>query len=187
MISVSQPLSKAAFCQLSDVWPRYLTVAELRQQARQRIQADGIADGGNAVDDFQVLGQCLVTAYTTASKRHIVDLLVSAPRYALEIEDRPRGSPLARYQAATCNRVTNLRNETVALDDLDRQVLLRLDGTRKPRDLLEMLVSLVEQGVLRVDEKDRPPPSPARVREILEVAVDRELPKLASLALLVGP
>ncbi len=187
VISVSQPLSKAAFCQLSDVWPRYLTVAELRQQARQRIQADGIADGGNAVDDFQVLGQCLVTAYTTASKRHIVDLLVSAPRYALEIEDRPRGSPLARYQAATCNRVTNLRNETVALDDLDRQVLLRLDGTRKPRDLLEMLVSLVEQGVLRVDEKDRPPPSPARVREILEVAVDRELPKLASLALLVGP
>jgi methyltransferase-like protein len=93
---------------------------------------------------------------------------------------------LARYQAATCNRVTNLRNETVALDDLDRQVLLRLDGTRKPGDLLEMLVSLVEQGVLRVDEKDRPPPSPARVREILEVAVDRELPKLASLALLVG-
>jgi len=187
VMSVSQPLSKAAFWQLSDVWPRYLTVADLRQKARQQIQAEGGQDGGEAVDDFQILGQCLVTAYATASEHRIVDLLVSAPRYMLEIGDRPRGSPLARYQAASSNHVTNLRNETVALDDLDRQVLLHLDGTRNCGDLLQMLVGLVERGILRVDEKDRPAPSAARVREILESAVDRELPKLASLALLVDP
>jgi methyltransferase-like protein len=92
---------------------------------------------------------------------------------------------LARYQSAAGNRVTNLRNETVDLDDLDRHVLLRLDGTRNLLDVVEMLVALVEQGSLRIDEKDRPAPSAARVRALLESAVGRVLPKLASLALLI--
>jgi methyltransferase-like protein/2-polyprenyl-3-methyl-5-hydroxy-6-metoxy-1,4-benzoquinol methylase len=187
VFSVSQPLSKAALCQLSDDWPRYVTVADLRHKARRRLQAEGAQESGEAVDDFQILGQCLVTAYATASKGHVVDLLVSAPRHTLKIAEQPLGSPLARYQSASGNRVTNLRNETVDLDDLDRHVLLHLDGTRNSLDVVEMLVALVEQGSLRVDEKDRPVPSAARVRALLQSAVGRVLPKLATLALLIEP
>ena len=185
-ISVAHPLAKAALVELSQAWPRYLNVAELRHRARQRIQSADSKDG-NDVEDFKILGQFLVTAYQTASKRPIVDLQVAAPRHAIEVGQRPLGSPLARYQAASRNRVTNLRSETIALDDLDRQTLLLLDGSRTADDLLAMLVDKVEKGQLRVDEKDRPTPSADRVREILAAAVERELPKLAGLALLIAP
>lgn len=186
VFSVSHPLSRAAFWQLSQVWPHYMTVADLLQTARQHLHADGDQKAGNTAEDLQILGQCLMTAYTTASKRHIVDLLISPPRYTLDVGDRPLASPLARYQAASGHRVANLRSETVALDDLDRHVLLHLDGAQQRGDLLEILVGLVEQGVLRVDQKDQPALSAAQARDVLNIAVGRELPKLASLALLVG-
>jgi methyltransferase-like protein len=128
-----------------------------------------------------------VTAHTTASKHYIVDLLASAPRYTLRIENRPQASPLARYQAASTNRVTNLRSETVALGDLDRKVLLLLDGTRRPCEIVDVLIGDVGQGTLHVEEKDQPAPSGDRLRGILNAAIDRTLPKLAGLALLVNP
>jgi methyltransferase-like protein len=185
VISVSQPLSKAAMLHLSEIWPRYLSVTDLRRCARQRL--NGCAGGEDATEagDLQVLGQCLMAAYTAASRPGIVDLQISAPRFTADFGARPVGSPLARCQAASSNRVTNLRHESVALAELERRILLHLDGTRGSSELLELLLGLVQQGELTVDEQGHRAESADRIRELLARAVDRGLSQLASVALLV--
>ncbi len=170
---------------LAEIWPRYVNVGELRQRARRRLNGHAGEDGATQSGDLQALGQCLLAAYAAARRGGVLDLRASPPRYAVDPGERPVGYPLARYQAASGSRVTNLRHESVALGELKRRLLLRLDGTRGRSELVEMLVALVQQGELSVEEKGQRPESTARIRELLAQAVDRALSRLASLALLV--
>jgi SAM-dependent methyltransferase len=49
------------------------------------------------------------------------------------VTERPRASALARYQARTGSRVTNLCHLPVELDEKSRKMLLALDGTRRKK------------------------------------------------------
>jgi methyltransferase-like protein/2-polyprenyl-3-methyl-5-hydroxy-6-metoxy-1,4-benzoquinol methylase len=185
VISVSQPISKAAMLHLSEIWPRYVSVAELRECARQRLSNRSSSQGAVEAEELQILGQFLVTAYTAASRPGIVDLRSSPPRYTSTVSERPIASPLSRYQAESANRVTNLRHEPVTLPELERRLLLNLDGTRGRPELLEMLLGLVHRGDLQVEAQGQRVEAPARVEEHLGHALEKGLTQLAGLALLV--
>jgi methyltransferase-like protein len=185
VISVSQPISKAAMFHLSEIWPRYVSVVELRQCARQRLSGRSSSQGAAEADELQILGQFLVSAYTAASRPGIVDLRSSPPRYTSNVSERPIASPLSRYQAESANRVTNLRHEPVTLPELERRLLLNLDGTRGRPELLEMLVGLVHRGDLQVEVQGQKVKAAARVEEHLGHALEKGLTQLAGLALLV--
>ena len=106
VMSVSQPISKAAMLHLSEIWPRDASVLELRQCARQLgLSGRSSSQGATEAEELQILGQCLVSAYTAASARGIVDLRSSPPRDASSVNERPIASPLSRYQAKSANRV----------------------------------------------------------------------------------
>jgi methyltransferase-like protein len=59
---------------------------------------------------------------------------------------RPSASRLARYQAATSALVTNLCHMPVQLDEVGRHLLLLLDGTRTPNDIVRALSSIPGAG-----------------------------------------
>ena len=94
--------------------------------------------------DMQMLGQCILGGYTSSG--HLLELCTQPPRFTLEVTARPVASPLARLQARSANNVTNLRHETVMLDEVGRMLLKHLDGSRDRAGLRDILMDLVKSG-----------------------------------------
>ena len=79
-----------------------------------------------------------------------------------------------------------MRHESVELDELHRQLLLRLDGSRDREALLREIGKLVDEGHLAM-QQDGQQPSPQEMKRMIEGnAFDRKLTDLARLALLIG-
>jgi hypothetical protein len=58
------------------------------------------------------------------------------------VTDRPRASALARYQAAAGSNVTNACHIPVQLDEIARQMVILLDGTRTVKEIARELSAL---------------------------------------------
>jgi methyltransferase-like protein len=147
------PLAKAALVHLAAIWPRAVLFDDLCAAARARLNA---SSGNTATEletreDVAMLGQCLLTCYL-AGPDDLVYLSTSSPRFVPDASARPLASPLARLQAAVANRATNLRHQTVPLDDLSREVLLRLDGEHDHTALLDDLKQTQRQGPLALSQ-----------------------------------
>lgn len=127
------------------------------------------------------LGLSVLRVYLSS---RILELHVAPPPFVVELSERPVASALARLQAAAGTQVTNLRHESVQLGDIERHVVLQLDGTRSARDVVEamhehaMALGLRREGVL-VDD-------PAEARALLDTTVPQVLRRLATGALLVS-
>jgi hypothetical protein len=134
--------------------------------------------------DTQILGQCLLTCYLSDS-RSPVHLHTHPPHFALELTARPVASPLARLQAATSNKVTTLRHQTVLLDDFIRTVLRHLDGSHDRAALLQTVEKAVLQGGLTLEALPDPARDAARRREVLGKALEQALSQVAANALLI--
>jgi methyltransferase-like protein len=137
-VKTTDPLAKAALIHLAEVWPRAVPFEELRVAARARLGLGGGPDRPSAEEDARVLGQCLLTCYLSDADG-LVHLWTQPPPFAAEAGERPRASPLARLQAAASAAATNLRHETLVLDDFSRAVLGLLDGRRDRPALLREL------------------------------------------------
>jgi len=104
---------------LVGVAPRIVPVAEV--VAWQRAHAREDAGVGRPVAEL-LLDACFAGS---------VDLYVDPPALAAVPSEKPRASPVVRWQAARQRAVTNLRHETLHIDDpFALQLLVLLDGTR---------------------------------------------------------
>jgi methyltransferase-like protein/cyclopropane fatty-acyl-phospholipid synthase-like methyltransferase len=184
-LSTKEPLIKAALVTLSEAWPRALAFDTLLATARARLHPAAAPDPATLDRDAQQLARCLLTAYTSASTG-LLDLHVHPPRLAGDVSECPVASLLARLQAATGNRVTNLCHELVTLDELERHLLPQLDGSRDRAALVETLAGLALRGVLQVHQGGQPVRDGETLRKLLDRALEQQLPKLARNALLVG-
>ena len=182
-LSSADPIVKAAMVHLAEVFPQTVPFDTLRAVARARL-GESKPDAALVARDTQQLGNCLLSCYMSAA--NLVELHLHSPRLVLEISPRPVASPLARLQAATGPRVTNLRHEIVNLDEFERPMMCMLDGTHDRAALVEGLAGLVAQRVLQIQEEGRPVKDAARVRRVLATALEEHLSKLARAALLVG-
>jgi len=109
--------------------------------------------------------------------------------FATQVEDKPQASGLARHQAERSYRVTNLRGETVTLDELHRQALRQLNGRRDAAQVAETLLGSLKAGelVLQRDSDKSKVTDEAEMRRLLGPALDKVLANLAKKALLVAP
>ena len=124
-VTTTHPLSKAAFLVLGAIWPRWLAVPDLLAAARARVSAAG-GRLATAEDETRLLG-FLLRSYGA----NVTQLRSMACPFVTEISERPRASALARLQSRTLTEVTNLRHQSVRLEDsLVRRFLQLLDGTR---------------------------------------------------------
>src|SRR5690606_19642991 len=111
--------------------------------------------------------------------------LTPAP-FTTEVGEAPATTPLARLQAEQGYRITNLRGEQVTLDELHRQALRQLDGTRRVGEVAEALMGELRQGqlVLQRDGDKRQVTDEAEMRKLLGPALEKVLENLARKALL---
>jgi methyltransferase-like protein/2-polyprenyl-3-methyl-5-hydroxy-6-metoxy-1,4-benzoquinol methylase len=175
--STTEPILKAALVHLAEHWPEAVPFAALAAAARARFGGNPAA--GQA-GDRDLLGKSLLQLYSA----NLIELHSFLPPLARQVPEHPRATPLARLQAAAAGGVTNLRHECVPLSDLERNVLVHLDGSRDRAALLEHLADLVKRGLVSVQEAGQPVHAPEKIRSTLMVALDQCLVGLAQRGLL---
>jgi hypothetical protein len=169
-LTTSHPLTKAAFLVLGEEWPRWIPVPELLVRARARIAEAG----GPSPDDEDE--RSLLRFLLQGCGAEAVQLRSQPCPFVTVPTERPRASALARLQALRGDGVTNLRHETVRLDDaVVRKLLSLLDGTRDRTAAGEELALLRREAAEAGDQ----PLLAARSAEI-----DGILERVAKLALL---
>lgn len=179
-LASQDPLMKAAMCYLAEVCPQTVPFEALLEAVRSRLQ---LPPEESARDrDARVLGTRLLNAYLS----NFIELYVRPHRYPLEASERPVASPMARWLAREGPSVTNLRHENVRINDIARQLLPLLDGSRDRRALLQQLAELVATHVLKVQLEGQFVHDPAAVEGILQAALDETLHLLARSACLIG-
>jgi methyltransferase-like protein len=185
VLTITNPVCKAAMLYLSDIWPRALTFEQLLDAARTRLDpaAPHVVSATALAHDRQSLGDMLLRCLSL----DLVDFHLSPPLFAPEAGETPRARPLARYQARRTKSVTSLRHEQVVLDDeVSYYLLLNSDGTRDRAALVESLAQLVDGGSLVVRDEGDVLTEPEDVYEYLYEALARGLTRLARAALLVN-
>ncbi len=124
-LTTQHPLSKAAFLELGELWPRWISIPRLLAAARARVLAAG---GSPATDEDETrLLRLLLASYLA----YVTHLRSMACPFVTNASERPRASALARLQSRTLTHVTSLKHTSVQLEDpLVRRFLQLLDGTR---------------------------------------------------------
>ena len=168
-VATDEPLLKLAMRALTECWPRSLPFEDLHRIVRDHAEPEA-------------LGEALLQAFAA----DVVDLLTHEPGFVSGVSERPVASPLARLQAESGPRVTNVTHRTIVLGPFDALVLPRLDGQRDRRALLDSLVEAATSGVFTIDREGRPITDAAQLRGILGPTLDASLGQFARNALLVG-
>ncbi len=178
-ITVTDPFVKNALMMLIEHAPAAVTFEEILAEARKRGPlAEGAA--ANPVNDFNQLATSLLQCYTLG---HVQLSMLPAP-YLAKPSENPQANGMVRAMAETSNRVTNARHEMIQVNDLDRQVLRSLDGTKSKEQVVDSLLSLIGTGTLTARENNQPVTDPVKLRELFEREYPNCLDRLAKLALL---
>jgi methyltransferase-like protein/2-polyprenyl-3-methyl-5-hydroxy-6-metoxy-1,4-benzoquinol methylase len=177
-VATDYPLAKAALTHLSRVYPLSMHFDDLITVA---LALRGSGNGQNNIEagaEAQALSEILLHTYAAG----LLELFSRAPDYVTRVGEHPRASALARWQIERGTIVTNQRHINVEVEDeLGRQLLMLLDGTRNREMLLNDLSSKPifdeKQAALRDSSPERP---------LLAQGLEENLEKLAKLALLVS-
>ncbi len=165
-LTTNNPLLRAALHGLFAAWPRAVAFGALHAEIRRRLsEVPGVPE------DADTLAGLLLQCHQAG----MVELQTAPLPIAGETGERPLASPLARLQARTEPRVTNLRHRLIDLDEFDRLVLVQLDGTRDRAALSEVLREAVDAQNL----------TPEQVREALAGQLEEALYRLQRSALLM--
>ena len=170
------PLTKAALRILAAAWPRAIPFGELIGEALDVI---GVSPTLNA---SQRLATDLLQLYAAGA----VELHGMPSAFTTSVSKAPRAGTLARLQAARGGRVTNFRHESLALNDVERQLLTLLDGTLGREQVIERLLAAVESGQLQLKRGDQPIVDRADRLEQVGRFYDQLLPHLGRKALLAA-
>jgi methyltransferase-like protein len=184
-LTTKEPIVKAALLCLGEIWPQAVHFSELRELARSRLPASVPAGEDTAARDTQRLGQALLTAYASPASG-LVRLSLHHPRFTVKISERPSVTPFARLQAAAGQQATNLRHEGARLVEFTRQVMLHLDGKRDRSALVDVLVRLRAQEVLRIHQDGKLVTDPVALSKLLPEVLEQQLSALAKNAFLVS-
>lgn len=162
-VSTSNAWLKAALTSLLNHWPRLLSFEEVCSAARRQL-----GDSPDARLDPLADAALLKLPLLQCGMKGLVELHVRRWPNVAEVSGRPRANPLARLQAKTDRIVTNWRHAQVQLGEVDRQLLLQLDGRHTHTDLLRSLSTLAESGELTLglgadDSTLSSPPALARL------------------------
>ena len=160
---------KAALDALADRWPWTLSWQELVDAARARLGRVGRAAAPDLEARIEVLLERLI--------------LQGQARYRIDpVSPEPACTPIrlsesARRMAELTREdvdafVFNHWHELLPLAPVDRYLLPLLDGRRNSHALLEGLLNVVGQGLIRIDLDDGGVPNEEGVRDVLAQWID---------------
>ena len=142
--STNIPSVKAALVALFNAWPTAISFQDLSD-----VVSRGSCETAPA-ETPEGLADSLVQCYLS----NVVAMHVSPPRFANLPGERPRANPLARCQCSLGQPVANLRHRLVQLNDVDRLVLNKLDGSADRATILSELTEAVRDATKPVDTHD---------------------------------
>ena len=181
VLRTDHPLAKAALWQLGEVSPRALRWSELLAvtQARLHEAGTGVQVEGNE----RSLAEIMLAAYGAG----MVQLHLWQPEMVSTVSERPVASPLARWQAQRQNTLTSLLHQAVEPDDeLTRELLLLLDGTRDHAALRdELLAGMLDQQATVTLPDGTTHGDRETLRRVIDERLEENLHKCAQMALLV--
>jgi len=182
-ISCKAPLTKIALRTLQREWPMPVAFPELLARCKAEAAAAGYPADEAGAEDF-LAGEML-----TGMAAGVLEWRLTPVAFTTVVADQPATTALARLQAAQGYKVTNLRGELVTLDEMHRQTLKQLDGSRGLAQLTEALMAPVRRGelVLQRDSDKQPVTDEAEMRKLLGPALEKVLQNLARKALLKRP
>jgi methyltransferase-like protein len=172
-------LTKAAMRILAAAWPKAVLFEDLFTDAAH---AYGKADVTAASRDRRRLAGNLLKLYAG----NAVEFHSIPSAFVTLVSEKPCATSLARLQASQHARVTNLRHESVVVNDVERQVLSLLDGTRTRSEIVDQLAAGVAAGKLSLKRGDESITDPADRVSQLGRMYDQLLPQFARKALFVA-
>jgi methyltransferase-like protein/2-polyprenyl-3-methyl-5-hydroxy-6-metoxy-1,4-benzoquinol methylase len=179
-VATDYQLAKAALAHLAEIYPGSMAFPSLLDAARKMIGEPAPVDGG---EEVETLSEILLRIYGTG----VLELYTRAADYVVEVSERPAASPLARFQVERGPAVSNLRHVEVEVEDeIGRELLKLLDGTRNRDALLEDLAAAVISQKLLLTKDSKPEEDADEIRSVLSKDLEANLQKLAKLALLVS-
>jgi len=179
-LSLNQPLAKAAAVALHDRWPCSVGFEELWDDVVERL-------GPLAAEVTSPHGRDAFALLLLAGHRmNLAELTTYEPPITPEPGERPRIGALARRQAARGERVIDLRNWVAELQDFDRLLLPRLDGTHDRASLREQFTRDVAEGRLKLRNDDQTALDPAEISEVLTRLIDESLRRIVGAALVLA-
>jgi len=179
-LTCRSPLTKVALRILQRDWPLPVRFADLVVRSKAESSKQGFPADEATAEEF-LAGEIL-----TGMAAGVVEWRLGAVSFTTEIGTNPATTQLARLQAERGYKVTSLRGESVTLDEIHRQTLKLLDGTRDLAQLAEALLALLKSGelVLHRDTDKARVTDEAEMRSLLAAALDKVLTNLARMALL---
>jgi methyltransferase-like protein len=181
-INCKHPLTKLALLELARQWPMPVAFPDLYRHCRTETEKAGHPTKETNPEDF-FAGEMLA-----CMAAGVLEWRLTPAPFTTVIGKNPAVSALARLQAGTGYDITNLRGETVKLDEIHRQTLKQLDGNLDMKALTDALLASVKRGEL-VLHRDRDNKSlvteEKEMRELLGPALEKVLANLAKRALLL--
>jgi methyltransferase-like protein/2-polyprenyl-3-methyl-5-hydroxy-6-metoxy-1,4-benzoquinol methylase len=169
-VTCRSPLTKAALRELHAQWPMPIAFKQLADHCK--VDAAG--------------AEFLAGEMLTCMAAGVVEWRLTPVLFTTRIGTTPATTPLARLEAQRGYKVTNLRGESIVLDELHRQTLRQLDGKRSLSELTEGLMVSLQKGdfVLQRDGDKSSVTEAAEMRKLLGPALEKVLANLAKKALL---
>jgi methyltransferase-like protein/trans-aconitate methyltransferase len=137
-VTMSHPLVRAGLHVLIDARPAALSFPLLVERTRARDEVQGT----------DVSAEVLADAMLRCATVRLLDLTTHPEACSTSLSERPVASPLARLEARTVSVVTSLLHVELTISDLDKYVLLLLDGTHDKRAIVDQVVEALGRGEL---------------------------------------
>lgn len=179
-MTTQDPLVISTVKRLKESWPCAVSFEDLFENAKARLINDVIADASK----LEAMKRSLATNVIHMTVSGIVELQYNPSLFMADIPEMPRTSAVARMQAASTNRLTNARHESVNIDDLSRHLTPLMDGTRTVEELVGELKRLVDEGKLVIQQKGEKT-SNVPMDAVMTQAVQEVLNRLTKSALLI--
>ncbi len=177
-IQIDHSLTKAALFLLGQAFPRSIAFDELVASAKNLLKSG--EDFEVTEKDENILSGILLQIFGS----DLVEFYLHEPTFAARPSERPMVSPIARLQAKNNDLVSTLRQSAIGIqDDVIRNLLILLDGTRTRASVVREIKIRIENGKIKYKFD-----SSAEKREFLKnlpAIIEENLQSMAKLALFV--
>lgn len=140
-ISTDKPTVEAAFRYLGQQWPQAVAFSDLLIQVKQEV-ARNLTE-----EDNQAVINSLLRCYSSG----LIELHVMPLPLVTTVSEQPQASSLIRYQADKGKKISNLRCESLTVNNqICLKLLPYLDGKHDHPMLISLLKEWLDQGLLKL-------------------------------------
>jgi SAM-dependent methyltransferase len=177
-IEIDHPLTKAALFHLGQIWARSISFDELVSASQRLLAEESGANFEITKKDTDILTEVLFHVFCSGLLR----LHVHEPVYTTTVSEKPLASPIARWQAEHSDLITTLLCTAIAVqDDIGRELVKLLDGTRDRRQLIADLTDFINS-----EKFDQPDEIKQKLIRDLPAHLEDNLAAFAEMALLLA-